>query len=213
MREQIETDILESGLIVFHMNDKIRLDILKFYNEFYKKDPMSCEKYDHFREKYNLTDMELIGHVNYLRKKGLLECRCSKDTRYFGTPIECRISSDGIDAIEHPEYFQKKLPLANLIIHGDVTHSTIFQAENIRIENGFNHIYEAIKESNLDTESKKELAENIKELELESKKEDPNLSKMSRLLEKVKKISIPIYKFVEPIIQEIIKNYLSSSNT
>jgi hypothetical protein len=187
------------------MNDKIRLEILKFYYAEYKKDPIKTERYGHFMKIFNLTENELIGHVRYLHDKQLLECICSRGTQEFGKPIYCKITAYGIDAIEHPDQFASKVPFLNLIIHGNVTNSTIMQAENIRIENGFNSVHNAIKDSNLDAESKKELADNVKELELESKKEEPSLSRIQYLFGKVKKISIPIYVLLEPIIQEYIK--------
>lgn len=193
------------------MNDKIRLEILKFYYDTYKKDSTTTERYGHFMGIFNLTENELAGHVRYLHDKHLLECICSKGLQEYGKPIYCKITAHGIDAIEHPEQFVPEVPFLKLInIYGNVTNSHILQAENIKIENGFNHVYEAIKESNLDTESKKELADNVKELELEGKKEEPSLNRVKDLLGKVKKISTPIYKLLEPILQEYIRQRLLS---
>lgn len=194
------------------MNDKIRLDILNYYYSSYKKNPISYAKFDHFKEKFNLSENELFGHVIYLNKKGLLECRMSKGMHDFGTPIDCGITSDGIDAIEHPERFEDKLPFTNLIIHGDVNNSTILQAENIRIEHSFNHVYDAIKDSNLDEEHKTELENNVKELESEIKTKEPSHSKIKVLLSYVRKASIPIYNLISPIIQEYIRQKLLPPN-
>ncbi len=214
-KDKIGTNILERGLCMWYMNEKvIRYDILKFYYELYKKKgPAEFERIAQFADKYALTKQELDGHVRYLYDKQLLFCMCSSATHDYGTPFQCKITVDGIDAIENPEKFAPELPFLNLInIFGDVTNSPIFQAENIRIENGFNHVNQAIEDSDLDAESKRELLKDVKELELEGNKKKPDIEKMKSLLDKARKIWAPVYDLLKPLIQECIKRYFGSGS-
>ncbi len=205
--KNMETNILEGRLVVVHMNDKIRLDILKFYYDLYKKDSTDFGRYDQFVEIFNITENELIGHVRYLYEKQLLDCICSEASHEYGRPYQCKITAHGIDAIEHPELFARDVPLLNLIINSNISNSQIFQAQSIRIENGFNRVYQAIEGSNLDVESKKELKNYVKDLESEGKKENPNKESMKSLLDKVRKISSSVYDLLKPVMQELITEY------
>lgn len=208
-RNNIEIDISKGGLVIRCMNEKvIRLDILQFYYDLYKKNPSAIEPYKHFLKKYNITEPELIGHVLYLHDKRLLMCICSKCAHDFRTPYQCYITAHGIDAIENPEQFASEVPFLKLItIYGDVTNSQIMQAENIRIENGFNRVYQEIENSNLNTESKKELLKDIEELESEGRRDKPDIEKIKSILDKVKKIWSPVYDLLKPLIQECIMGY------
>lgn len=207
-KNSIETNILERGLFVVHMNDKIRLDILKFYYDLYKKDSTDFGRYEHFVEVFNITENELVGHVRYLHDKQLLYCMCTQAAHEYGKPIQCKITAHGIDAIEHPELFVRDVPLLNLIINSNLINSPILQAETIRIENSFNRVYEAIDNSNLDAKRKKELETVVEELESEGKKKKIDIEKMKSLLDKARKIWSPVYDLLKPLIQEYIKIYM-----
>lgn len=181
----------------------IRLEILRQYYNLYKSDPDS--KYDcaELMNSFGINKSELRGHILYLHDKGLLKGYMS-----LQGGLNCRITHKGIDALENPEQFLYDIPFLNLIIHGDVTNSTITQAKEIKIINGFNQIYQTIEKSDLAQENKDELLKDIKDLESEGNKKNPNLGTIKSLLDKVKKIWPPIYDLLKPLIEAYMKKQL-----
>lgn len=195
-------------MIIVHINDKIRLDILEFYYDLYIENSSTYKEYGHFIEVFKIPKNELVGHVRYLHDMQLLDCICTRAVHEYGMPLECKITARGINAIEHPEQFTRDVPFLNLIINSNINNSKIFQAEYIQIDNSFNNVYQEVENSELDVERKKELYDIVKEFELEGKKEKPNFEKMKSLIDAAKNIWSPIYELLKPLIQEFIKAYM-----
>ena len=184
------------------VEDLINLEILKFYDSKYKKDPYHKFGCFDFTEQFGITNEELLGHIIYLNAIGLLECKTLPDDAV------CKISAKGIDALRYPDKYESDRPVYNIVIHGDVTNSPILQGQNIKIINSFNRIYDKIEDSDLDSETKKEIHDNVTEINNELKKESPRLDKIKSNLNNIKKKFSKILPQLTPLIIDCIRKYL-----
>ena len=187
-----------------YMTEKAtRLEILKYYYNSYKTSHTAQSDCEHFTDEFNITVEELQGHIKYLDEKGLLKCQFT----LYGKGI-CHITAHGIDVIENPEQHAKENPFLNLIVYGDVNNSQIIQAQDMKISNGFNKVYPIIEKLNSD--NKTELYENVKELEFESTKKEPSLSKIKSTLKTIKKLEPRIFAIIAPIISDSIQHIIEN---
>lgn len=175
----------------------IRLEILEFY---YKKGLRECTDCRDFMDLFDMSVKELQNHIWYLNEKKFIKCKFTLEGVAF-----CRITSYGMDVIENPEQFLSEFPALNLIIQGNVYDSQILQGKNIKIDNGFNRVYQAIEKSDLNSIDKKELCVNVKELELEASKKNPDSSRIKSILDIIKSKSPNIYSLLNPLVIEYLK--------
>lgn len=184
------------------VEDIINFKILSYYQDLYNKNPTDCDSPNDFKEMFDISYNELLGHVIYLRNVGLLECNVIQDDAM------CRITAMGIDSLRHPETYKSKPEVHNIVILGDVKDSNILQGDNIRIINSFNRIYKEIDKSDLDNATKKELHDNIREIKDEFRKEKPKLDKIKTLLNDIKEKSPSISSILTPVIVSCIQKFI-----
>ena len=178
----------------------IRLEILKHYHNKGLIEYTLCRE---FIDLFDISIKELKEHIQYLKEKGYIDCFYD-----FDEFAVCRITTHGIDVIENPEQFVSEFPALNIIIHGDMYNSQILQGKNIKISNGFNKVYQAIDESDLNSNDKKELCESVDELKLEASKQNPDSSRIKTMLGVIKSKSSYVHALLNPLVIEYMKKSL-----
>ena len=184
----------------------VRIKILKFY---YDKGPRKCTSCKELIDILDISYDEIKTHMYYLNEKGLLQCKFTIEGL-----AHCRITSKGMDVIEHPKKHTSESPgLNTIIVHGNVTNSPILQTRNLNIEINFGKIYKAIDESEFNIDDKNKLYGEIEELKAELSKKNPDLSKIRKISNYVKSKLPSTKTILTGVILKALEKYIENKES
>lgn len=187
-------------------HEEIRLRILEILYKHAENQPSNpwLER-ENLKKDLNVNYKILDFNILYLEEKGLLSI-----ARVINLPFaRSKITAYGIDVIERKENYAEELPFLKFYIQqirGNV-YGQVVQAvdSEVHITQIFQHAREITnKKTDITKEFKKEVLENIKSLEKEVKKEEPD----DRLIKRILKWIISNATWLTPILQYLIKLYL-----
>jgi hypothetical protein len=180
-------------------NDQIRKTVLEYYYQFYHEKPTSWVSCDSIANKLVISPVLLRANVMYLISAHLLEGNTSNK---FAERAYLKITNYGIDAIEYPKKYSTQIPFLQ-VFYGDISNSVIIQGRDIHIEKSFTEIFNKMDEYEVDQKIK----DAVHELKQEVEMEDPNISKIRQILQRIK-VDERIFAIIAPILTKIIEKII-----
>ena len=192
-------------------NDEIRILTLQHLYRLYHEDPKSfginrVEMLELLNAQENLMDSNML----YLEQKGLVKLEKVLGSLWAWA----RITAFGIDVIENKQMYKQQFPFITVQvqeIHGDV-HGNVVQAKDSQviiqqIDSAFQTARSMTEsKTEISSELKKEIHENLLALQEEIKKKEPDAGKIQKCWNWLKRNANWVVPVLAQIVSEVVKS-------
>ena len=192
-------------------NDSVRLKILEILYKRATEGANWTVEREEMRQQLPIAENRLDFNMLYLHEKKLANIRRSNSCSWQ----VAKITGKGIDVFENKPRFAEELPFIRRAVQepGEgVCDSTVAAVQSEvglyqQVSNAFEQAYEQVKKAEIAPERKQEITINLKALEKELLKEEPNKNKVNAIWEWLRGNA----DVIVPTITEIVTKILNSS--